>query len=353
MSRRGSTHQEIRRRLGFDEVTAAVTGAAPCPPVVIEFFDAIGIPLREVYGLSETTGVVSLAAAKDVRPCTVGPPLPQRACEVGRGRRTPGPRPAADGGLSQPAEATAEAIDAEGWLHTGDIARIEADGHLRIVDRKKELIINAAGKNMSPTNIEARLKEGSPLIGQACAIGNGRPYNVVLIVLDPAVAASYATDSELHVAPAYLAVPRSSIPFVAWPGLWPRTVSRAAAVTREAQIQYITAGQFVLCIVARLWWVTKRVTFQSGGGTCVGYLYGATGAPPRRVGPCSEESRDKRLVVLRSTSASRRCRLFRDSVQFCSSLVDLVVGVGCHFGGGHRFSPAGERLVGLVAEDIL
>jgi len=74
----------------------------------------------------------------------------------------------------------------------------EADGHLRIVDRKKELIINAAGKNMSPTNIEARLKEGSPLIGQACAIGNGRPYNVALIVLDPAVAASYATDSELQ-----------------------------------------------------------------------------------------------------------------------------------------------------------
>jgi long-subunit acyl-CoA synthetase (AMP-forming) len=95
-------------------------------------------------------------------------------------------------------EATAEAIDAEGWLHTGDIARIEADGHLRIVDRKKELIINAAGKNMSPTNIEARLKEGSPLIGQACVFGNGRPYNVALIVLDPAVAGSYATDAQRH-----------------------------------------------------------------------------------------------------------------------------------------------------------
>jgi long-subunit acyl-CoA synthetase (AMP-forming) len=91
---------------------------------------------------------------------------------------------------------TAEAIDTDGWLHTGDIARIEADGHLRIVDRKKELIINAAGKNMSPSNIEARLKGGSPLIGQACAIGNGRPYNVALIVLDPTVARSYATDAE-------------------------------------------------------------------------------------------------------------------------------------------------------------
>src|SRR5258708_24081067 len=95
-------------------------------------------------------------------------------------------------------EPPAEAIDADGWLQTGAIARIEADGHLRIVDRKKELIINAAGKNMSPANIEARLKEGSPLIGQAGAFGNERPYNVALIVLDPAIAAAYATDAEVQ-----------------------------------------------------------------------------------------------------------------------------------------------------------
>ena len=192
----GIDHQEIRRRLGFDELTAAVTGAAPCPPAVIEFFAAIGIPLREVYGLSETTGVVSLAAANDVRPGTVGPPLPSAQVRLAEDGELLVRGPLLMAGYRNRPEATAEAIDAEGWLHTGDIARIEADGHLRIVDRKKELIINAAGKNMSPANIEARLKEGSPLIGQACAIGNGRPYNVALIVLDPAVAASCATDAE-------------------------------------------------------------------------------------------------------------------------------------------------------------
>jgi long-subunit acyl-CoA synthetase (AMP-forming) len=194
----GIGHQEIRRRLGFDELTAAVTGAAPCPPAVIEFYAAIGIPLREVYGLSETTGVVSLAAASDVRAGTVGPPLPSAQVKLADDGELLVRGPLLMAGYRNRPEATAEAIDADGWLHTGDIARIEAGGHLRIVDRKKELIINAAGKNMSPANIEARLKEGSPLIGQACAFGNGRPYNVALIVLDPGAAASYATDAELQ-----------------------------------------------------------------------------------------------------------------------------------------------------------
>ena len=87
---------------------------------------------------------------------------------------------------------TAETIDPDGWLHTGDIAQIDPDGYVRIVDRKKELIISSGGKNMSPANIEQRLKAGSPLIGQACAIGDRRTYNVALIVLDPDAAAAHA-----------------------------------------------------------------------------------------------------------------------------------------------------------------
>ena len=91
-----------------------------------------------------------------------------------------------------------EAIDADGWLHTGDIAEIDDDGYVTIVDRKKELIINAAGKNMSPANIEAALKSAHPLIGQAVAIGDRRPYNVALIVLDPDVCAAFAKAHEHH-----------------------------------------------------------------------------------------------------------------------------------------------------------
>jgi long-subunit acyl-CoA synthetase (AMP-forming) len=89
-------------------------------------------------------------------------------------------------------EKTSEAIDAEGWLHTGDVGEFDDDGYLKIVDRKKELIISAGGKNMSPANIEAKIKASSPIIGQAIAIGDGRPYNVALITLDPDVAPAFA-----------------------------------------------------------------------------------------------------------------------------------------------------------------
>jgi long-subunit acyl-CoA synthetase (AMP-forming) len=89
-------------------------------------------------------------------------------------------------------EKTAEAINAEGWLHTGDVVTIDDDGYIKIVDRKKELIISAGGKNMSPANIEQKLKASHALIGQACCIGDARPYNVALLVLDPDASAAYA-----------------------------------------------------------------------------------------------------------------------------------------------------------------
>ncbi len=95
-------------------------------------------------------------------------------------------------------EQTAETIDSDGWLHTGDIGAWDEAGHLKIVDRKKEIIINAAGKNMSPANIEAHVKSAHPLIGQACCIGDARPYNTALIVLDADFAPMWAAQQGIE-----------------------------------------------------------------------------------------------------------------------------------------------------------
>jgi long-subunit acyl-CoA synthetase (AMP-forming) len=186
---------EALAALGLDQVRVAVVGAAPCPPEVVSFWHRLGLPLNEVYGMSETTGVATVNPPDDIRPGTVGTALPGvelkladfgeiliRGDVVMRGYR------------NQP-EATAGAIDAEGWLHSGDVGEIDGDGYLRIVDRIKELIINAAGKNMSPTNIEATLKTASPLIGNVVVIGDGRPYNTALILLDPDVAAAQMAEA--------------------------------------------------------------------------------------------------------------------------------------------------------------
>jgi long-chain acyl-CoA synthetase len=182
---------KIRARLGLDEVESVNVGAAPTPREVIEFFHAIGVPLAELWGMSETTGYGACNPPEKIKIGTVGPPAPGAEIRLGddgevliRGAFvTPGYR-------NQP-EKTREAIDDEGWLHTGDVGEFDEDGYLKIVDRKKELIINAAGKNMSPANIEAKVKASSPLIGQAIAIGDGRPYNVALITLDPDVAPGF------------------------------------------------------------------------------------------------------------------------------------------------------------------
>src|SRR5262249_8883139 len=180
-----------------DQAERFVAGAAPTPVDVLEFFAAIGIPICELWGMSELTCVATINPPERIKIGTVGPPLPGvelRLAEDGeilvRGEIVmPGYRKAP--------EKTAETIDADGWLHTGDIGTLDADGYLSIVDRKKELIINAAGKNMSPANIEAALKSASPLIGQACVIGDRRPYNTALLVLEPDYAAVWATQHSL------------------------------------------------------------------------------------------------------------------------------------------------------------
>ncbi|MBF6149562.1 AMP-binding protein [Nocardia nova] len=181
-------------RLGFGEVRWAITGAAPTPPAVVAFFVTLGLPLCEGLGMSEASSLVA-----------VNTPGRLRAGSVGRALDSVEVATAADGELlvrgtqimrgyrDQPAR-TREALDTQGWLHTGDIARIDDDGFVWIVDRKKELIITAAGKNLSPANIEMAVRSAGNLIAHVCAIGEARPYVVALVCLDPAAVGDRAFD---------------------------------------------------------------------------------------------------------------------------------------------------------------
>ncbi len=188
----------LRQQLGLDRAVAVSVGAAPTPVEVLEFFHAIGIPIGELWGMSETCGVATCNPPERIKLGTVGPPVPGVELRLAGDGEVLVRGDANMPGYRNMPEKTAETIDAEGWLHTGDIGELDEDGYLRIVDRKKELIINAAGKNMSPAGIEAKLKAASPLIGQVAAVGDARRYNVALIVLDPDFAPAWAQGQEIE-----------------------------------------------------------------------------------------------------------------------------------------------------------
>jgi long-chain acyl-CoA synthetase len=182
----------VRGLIGLDDCDLAITGAAPLPSEILMWFRAIGVPMTEVYGMSESSGPMTLNTWKP-KPGSVGTAIP--GCEV---------KLADDGevicrggnvflGYFKEPTKTAEALDEDGWLHSGDIGEVDEDGYFRIVDRKKELIITAGGKNISPANLEAALKMIT-IVGQACAIGDGRPFVGALVTLDPEVAPVWATN---------------------------------------------------------------------------------------------------------------------------------------------------------------
>jgi long-chain acyl-CoA synthetase len=176
--------------LGLDELLIAVTGAAPIPPDLLMWFRAIGVPLSEVYGMSENTGLMTWTPER-IKPGTVGPAAPGTEVRIAPDGEVICSGPHVFQGYLDDPEKTAEALSADGWLHTGDIGELDDDGYLKIVDRKKELIITAGGKNISPANLEAALKM-IPLVGQACAIGDKRPFVSALVVLDTDVAPAWA-----------------------------------------------------------------------------------------------------------------------------------------------------------------
>ena len=195
---RSSSSRPYARQLGFDELVACNVGAAPTPVEVLEFFHAIGVPIGELWGMSETCGVATCNPPEKVKIGTVGPPIPGVEIKLAEDGEVLVKSPSVMPGYRNLPEKNAETFDEDGWLLTGDIGEFDEDGYLSIVDRKKELIINAAGKNMSPANIESHVKSASPLIGQAAAIGDQRSYNVALIVLDPDYAPVWAKQNGLE-----------------------------------------------------------------------------------------------------------------------------------------------------------
>lgn len=183
---------KLREKLGLDQLRWAVSGAAPVPKETLGFFAGIGIPICELWGMSELSAVASVAHPNDARLGTVGRLLPGLEGRVADDGEFLVRGPLVMKGYRKEPKKTTEAIDPDGWLHTGDVLQMDDNGYLRVVDRKKELIINAAGKNMSPANIENTIKAACPLVGVVIAFGDARPYNTALIVLDAESAGPYA-----------------------------------------------------------------------------------------------------------------------------------------------------------------
>jgi len=178
------TDEVVKSTLGLDSAELLVSGAAPIRPDVLEFFSAMGVEICEGYGMTESTGVGAVNVPGEVKIGTVGRASGETEITLAEDGEILIRGGIVMAGYRGEPEKTAETVDADGWLHTGDIGSIDEDGYISIVDRKKELIINAAGKNMSPANIEAKIKAASPLISFAVAIGDGRRYNTALIALD-------------------------------------------------------------------------------------------------------------------------------------------------------------------------
>lgn len=178
---------KVRAALGLDECEVPISGAAPISVEVVDFFRGIGIPLVEGYGLTETTAGGTIGRPQSYTVGTVGQALPGVEFKLlDDGELVMRGGCVTEGYYKEP-ELTAASFREDGWFHTGDVAEIASDGSIKIVDRKKELIITAGGKNISPANLEGLLKQ-HPLIGQACAVGDQRKFISALIVLDAEVA---------------------------------------------------------------------------------------------------------------------------------------------------------------------
>ena len=177
----------LKLLLGLDQVEWAASAAAPMPLEVAKFMAGLGIKVFDVYGMTETCGAVTANGPQGFKLGTVGRATPGMEVTLGEDHEVLVRGPVNTSGYYRADDKTAELIDADGWVHTGDIGTLDDDGFIAIVDRKKELIITSSGKNIAPSNIENYLKE-SPIVGHAMAVGDGRPYVVAVLTLDGEVA---------------------------------------------------------------------------------------------------------------------------------------------------------------------
>jgi long-chain acyl-CoA synthetase len=187
----------VKRMIGMDRVEVGLTGAAPISPDLIRWFLALGIPLREAWGMTETCGGGTATPVDGIRPGSIGLPGPGIEMRIAEGTNEiwlRGPNVIL-GYLNQP-EKTAETIDADGWLHTGDVGHVDDDGYFYITDRMKDIIITAGGKNITPSELENDLKF-SPYITDAVVIGDKRPYLVVIVMIDQENVEKYAQDRDI------------------------------------------------------------------------------------------------------------------------------------------------------------
>ena len=173
-------YRSLRQKIGMGRVRYALSGAAPIAPQVLEFFWSLGVPVLEGYGQTENTAQATVTPAADVRIGKVGLPVPDSEVRIGDDGEVLTRGPGTFLGYFRDPEATAETVDADGWLHTGDIGHVDDDGFLTITDRKKDIIITSGGKNISPSEIENRLKV-SPYVREAVVIGDQRKYLVALV----------------------------------------------------------------------------------------------------------------------------------------------------------------------------
>jgi long-chain acyl-CoA synthetase len=188
--------RKLKERLGFDRLRVAYSGAAPISPDVLHFFQSIGVNLIEGYGQTEGTGVTCVSRVGKVKFGTVGPPITGTEVKIAEDGEILVKSPSVFKGYYRNPESTAETLK-DGWLYSGDVGEFDEDGYLKITDRKKDIIVTAGGKNITPQYIENKLKF-SPYINDAVVIGDRRKFLSSLIMIDEDNVVKYAQDNKIQ-----------------------------------------------------------------------------------------------------------------------------------------------------------